>query len=548
MQSGYTGYITSEEWRWVIIISLLLVSLAFLPFLWVLIIGLADSQWQFMGALHHFQIGAASLSQILQGQDGLWLTHYLHTPELHSSALLDPLSILLGQTARITALPPIAMFHVARVGTSIFMYLALYQLAATIWMRVRTRRIFFVFTAVGSGLGWIMTPISGSDTYIDLITPQAFPFLSSLVNVHYPLAVACLALLTSVIIVIFRPGEDNKPTINNGGGLLAITSMLLVIVDPLAFIPILIAFFIRLGIEWYTRRQIIYSQFHWLIWLIVPALPWLAYDLAVVFYNDVAAGLIHQQSQVPPPDPLVLILSLGLPLFAALPGLYRGIYRFEPDGDRFMVIWLAAMIIFAYLPFGSSDHFLTAIALPVMYFLTRSIEDFWFKYISRRHRYHTLVALIPVMAASNLLALSLPVQVVSTGNFDEGSGMLLQRDYTAAFNWLDNQIRVDDVVLASPDTSLWIPVWVSQARVMYGYPAGTLEAGNKRQAILRWYRERDIANCTTLLDGPAAENGLTYRVRFVIYGPQEQDIGDSICTRILQPLRQFGSVRIYQYN
>jgi hypothetical protein len=45
------------------------------------------------------------------------------------------------------------MFHVARVFASLFMYVALYQLAASIWSRVRARRVFFVVASIGAGLG-----------------------------------------------------------------------------------------------------------------------------------------------------------------------------------------------------------------------------------------------------------------------------------------------------------------------------------------------------------------------------------------------------------
>jgi len=217
MRSGYSSHITSSEWRWVITISTILVALAFLPFLWVLIVGLTDSPWQFMGALHDYQNSAVSLAHLFEATQGRWLTHFTHTPEPHSSAFLMPIYALLGQFARITSLSPIVIFHVARVGAGLTMYIALYQLAAMIWMRVRTRRIFFVVVSLGAGFGWFLTPLTETFTYLDVVVPSAFPFHSSLVNVHFPLAIACLAILGGIIVTVTRPGNKDVPSVQNGG-------------------------------------------------------------------------------------------------------------------------------------------------------------------------------------------------------------------------------------------------------------------------------------------------------------------------------------------
>ena len=155
MRTGYTGHITAAEWRWVTIVSVLLVLAAFLPFLWMLIIGLADSDWQFMGALHDYTNSAAHLARVYQGTDDRWLLQFLHTPEAQDGTFIGFIYVLLGQLSRLIGLPAVVVFHIARIGASLFMYIALYQLAAGIWMRVRTRRIFFILVAVGSGLGWL---------------------------------------------------------------------------------------------------------------------------------------------------------------------------------------------------------------------------------------------------------------------------------------------------------------------------------------------------------------------------------------------------------
>ncbi|PJF20612.1 MAG: hypothetical protein CUN56_15290, partial [Phototrophicales bacterium] len=212
MQSGFTGYVTPGEWRWVLVVSILFVGLAFIPFLWILANNNAESGWQFMGALHAHVDASAYLSRIRQGMEGKLLVQFLHTPENHAAFIMQPIYPLLGQVSRLASdqLSPILVFHVARVSVTVFMYLALYQLAATIWMRIRTRRVFFVLVAVGSGFGWLMLLITGNlkslTLPIDIILPQVSPFFAGLVSVHTPLALACLALLVAIIIAALRPG------------------------------------------------------------------------------------------------------------------------------------------------------------------------------------------------------------------------------------------------------------------------------------------------------------------------------------------------------
>src|SRR5690606_22859917 len=104
--------------------------------------------------------GATYLSKMMLGMQGQWLVNFQHTPEPHSGAFLQVIYPLLGQLARLIDTPVLVVFHAVRAVAAIFMYMALYQLAATIWMRVRTRRIFFSIVAIGAGLGWLYAILS----------------------------------------------------------------------------------------------------------------------------------------------------------------------------------------------------------------------------------------------------------------------------------------------------------------------------------------------------------------------------------------------------
>jgi len=191
MQSRDITHVTAAEWRWVVLVGGGLVLLAFLPLLWLAITGVGGSEWQFMGVLYNYRDGATYLSKMVQGANGAWALHFQHTPDDHVGAFIQIIYPLLGHLAQLTAIPSIALFHAARVVASLFMYMAIYQFGAVVWTRLRTRRLFFLLTAIGAGFGWLFSPLTGDTTFPDLTIPEMFPFYSSLMNVHFPLAIAC---------------------------------------------------------------------------------------------------------------------------------------------------------------------------------------------------------------------------------------------------------------------------------------------------------------------------------------------------------------------
>jgi len=520
-----------------------LVLLAFLPFLWVLITEVAGGNNRvFMGALHDYSNSAVHLSQLYQGAQDRWLIFYLHTPETHAAALIDPVYALIGQVARLTTLSEIVIFHVARVGAGLFMLMALYQLAASIWMRIRTRRIFFVLVGMASGLGWLFAAITGDSSYLDLSAPSVFPFYSLLSNVHLPLTVAALALLSSVVIMVVRPDATPMPSVQNGGVLVFTLSLILVFLYPLAFLPFSIAFVFNTIYVWWDDRSVNKAQANWLLWLIAPALPMLLYYLLMLQSDSTLDAIWRQAASTAPPDPLVLILSFGIPLFLAIPGIYRAMRRFERDGDQFMLIWLVSILLSVYLPTVARTSFFVGVMIPLIYFSTRAIEDFWFKHIPRRWWLRVGIALLPIMFASNITVMLSPLILIDNNSDD--NAILLQPDYLETFRWFVPLTSTDDLIVSAPDVGLWLPGWTG-ARVLYGNASYTLEANKKYRVLMAWYAIDDRQACD--INFFTQRLGRDYHVDYVIYGPREEQLGPAVCRDLLQPIIQIGSVRVYRY-
>mgnify|MGYP000844850803 CR=1 FL=1 len=544
MQTLRSVDISAAEWRWVILISGILVTLTLLPYAWALASNHAEDDWQFMGMLANPKDGATYLSKIEQGRNGAWLFELRHTPERHNPAGFHVFYLMLGHAARLTGLSSVLVFHLARVATSLFMYIALYQLGATVWVRLRPRRLFFILIAFGSGLGWLLLLIDPDQLAIDLNTPEAFPFFSSFANPHFPLAIACLALITSTFLEAFRRGFTAEPTADNGGLQVMVLSMVLALIQPFALVPIGAALVAYLLVRAYLTRRIPSHELRWSSMLWLPAVPFAVYYGAVFRFNDVMAAF-NEQNLTPSPAPHLYIFGYGMLLIVALPGLVRAVRRFERDGDQFMLLWFVLNVLLLYAPFNLQRRLSVGLIIPLVFFAVRSLEDFWFFKVPKRWRTPAFVTLLVLLLPTNLLNLAIPLFGVSASP-ESGleNGLLVESDYADAFHWLEQRGDRDAVALAAPTISAWIPAY-TPARVVYGHEYETVPAGERLRQVKAWYRGED---CATLVS-----DAVPFYVRYIFWGPQEQALAGeqgnaSPCVDTLpaSTLREtFGDVTVY---
>ncbi|MGB7339777.1 MAG: hypothetical protein WBC91_12860 [Phototrophicaceae bacterium] len=540
MQTDYTGFVDRSEWRWVFSVSVTLVLMTLIPFILVAVLSKSPLDNQFMGALHDVEDSAAAMARMQQGIKEGVLLDFLYSPQQQDLIIIHPLYAFLGQLTTFTQLPVTIMFHVLRIFVSLFMYISIYYLGAKIWMKVRPRRIFFVLTSLSSGFGWIIALLfSRNETpiLVDLTIPQIFPLYASAANIHYPLAIACVALICAIIIPVLRPGQLIRPSVQNGGIIVFFASLLLAFVYPDALLPLGLAYTLNVGINWWLQKRINRYEWYWGLWILVPSLPIIMYDVLIMANNPYVASWIRQRGDANP-SILMLVLGLGLTFIIALPGLSRAVRRFEPDGDRLMLLWLLAMIITFYLPLQLNQYLLLGLMLPIAYFATRAIEDFWFQSIRRVHRSKVYLIIFPFLILSQLVWLFLPVYPAIAG-WQGINSTILQNEYGDALRWLRQQeSETTVVVLASPDVSLWIPARTGN-HVVYGHPDETFNADQALTDVIRWYQQEDasVTQCQSLID--------QYHVHYVMYGIREQGIGAGACTDNLTPIATFESITIY---
>ncbi len=534
VSSPPTPQVSSYEWRWVLIVSAVLLIIVSLPFVWAFWVTATTPDAMFMGLVSNPLDGATYLSKIQLGREGHWQTQFRHSPGADQGAYLTLVYNGLGQVSRYLGLNNTVMYHMGRIVGGIFMLFALYQLGASVWQRVATRRLFFVTVVFGAGFGWLVSAF-GWETP-DLFIPEAFPLYSVATNVHFPVALAILALMVSVVVRVFRPGFRGDPTIANGGLTLLLGALALALVAPHALIPFTLGLGLLIVIDWVRRRQVLFWQFRWMMMIVLPVLPMVGYYAAELRYNPVVALWNAQNINLSPSLP-VYLLGFGLPLLVAVPGIYRAIRHYEADGDRFMLLWLVSMLIMVYFPTSAQRRFSMGFMLPVAYFAVRGLQDFWFASRPEPWRKRTTWAFLIASSLSYVFLMILWFYAASSVNDPR---LYLDSDYGAAFRWVDRQTRPGEVTLSGEDVGVWLP-GKAGVSVVYGHPYETINAAQNQAAVTAWYETDDPDDpiCQRLID--------RYDVSMVIAGPLERTAAGepSACLETLTEVRQFGDVTLY---
>jgi hypothetical protein len=121
------------------------------------------------------------------------------------------------------------------------------------------------------------------------------------------------------------------------------------------------------------------------------------------------------------------------------------------------------------------------------------------------------------MVAALSLTTNFVIYAASLGaqrNPDPKQGLFVTRDEAAALQWMAENVRPGEVVLAGPVMGMLTPAR-TDARVIYGHPFETVQAETRKRAVEDFYAGR-----LTPQDFLAR-----YPVDYVFYGPTEKIYG-----------------------
>ncbi len=480
--------IDPSERRWVVIRALALTILVSLPYLiaWIA----APDGLVYTGFLSNPTDGHTYLAKMRQGFDGAWLVRLPYTAEPHRAEFLLTYYLLLGHVARWTHLPLILIYHLARAVNGFALLIALYYAISRFTDELEHRKTAFWLAALGSGFGWLVGLLGGLSA--DLWVPEGYVLYSMWVNPHFPLAIALTLLLVAWSVT---PWDMRVPTWGRTARLAAATA-LLSIVQPFCLIPLGVALAFYVLARWIGDRRPPWALIVAGAAIGLTGLPF-AVNAWLTSTRNPAFAAWSAQNQTPSPPLWDLLLSYGPLLMLALPGAWIAFKR-RQRAHVFLLIWTLSSLLLLYLPFGLQRRLMMGLSVPLGLLAALGYEALSGRVRLPRPLIYALAGLTQVF----VILISL---LGALGGRDE---LYLASDEWAALRWIDAHAAPDALIVAAPQSGLYIPAWTGR-RVFYGHPFETAYAERREAEVMAFFQSDD---CALLRESPD----------YVLFGPRER--------------------------
>ncbi|MGQ9613026.1 MAG: hypothetical protein ACUVSL_08700 [Chloroflexus sp.] len=469
--------LNTAEWRFygVVILGLMLVIWAPIVFAFVT----APPDRQFMGVID----GVPDHNQYFA-----WLHSFTHsdlaanrlTPETNEPAFFNLLWWTTARFSVITGVSYLTAYTILRLVAILSLLASLLIFLPLINDQPRQRQIAFwlICTSGGFGVIWIIVKYAASlpeapfpiSIYTlepnTLMIMQAFP--------HFTMALALIIAIFSLMLLAWRT-KQSRYAVAAGivGAVLALQHAydLLIVYSALGLFGLFV---------WWRDRQfpaVLFKQGVILAIFSAPGALYLAYLVA----NEPTWGRKLEQfdnAGVFTPNPLLLIILLGVPLLLAFAGLRKRMFFSRDDREIFLVSWFVVHFGLMYLPLKFQIHMLLGLQIPMMLLAAKYIDEHLIPVLRRRGKWVLNIGLVAVFGLSIITSVYIQGwRFVYLARYEQPH--YLTNDEIAALQWLQQRTTGNDVVLADIEFGQFVPVW-SDARAYIAHWAGTLDFYTKR--------------------------------------------------------------------
>lgn len=469
--------LNTAEWRFygVVILGLMLVIWAPIVFAFVT----APPDRQFMGVID----GVPDHNQYFA-----WLRSFTHsnlaanrlTPEANEPAFFNLLWWTTARFSVITGVSYITAYTILRLVAILSLLASLLIFLPLINDQPRQRQIAFWLICTSGGLGviWIIVkyaaglPEAPFPISIYTVEPntlmimQAFP--------HFTMALALIIAIFSLMLLAWRTNQS-RYAVAAGivGAVLALQHAydLLIVYSALGLFGLLI---------WWRDRQFPVVLFKQGVILAIFSAPGALY-LAYLVANEPTWGRKLEQfdnAGVFTPNPLLLIILLGVPLLLAFAGLRKRMFFSRDDREILLVSWFVVHFGLMYLPLKFQIHMLLGLQIPMMLLAAKYIDEHLIPVLRQRGKWVLNIGLVAVFGLSIITSVYIQGwRFVYLARYEQPH--YLTNDEIAALQWLQQRTTGNDVVLADIEFGQFVPVW-SDARAYIAHWAGTLDFYTKR--------------------------------------------------------------------
>lgn len=512
----------------------------------------ARSGTEYTGLLINVEDGGY-LSKIGQGMAGVWLYRNPFTTEEHAPVFIQVFYLTLGHLAQGCNLSAVAVWHVARVGTSLILAIVLFAFISQ-WLHDPTqRRVAFVLGLLGAGWDFVWFPFEVFDPLsaapLDWRMPESHLFFSMLTYPHYAVNIT----LTIVVLwCVWRVWNDGLSSVTRWILILiaGVSNTLLVLVYPFfLLVPLSVLSVGYVWLVWRARKILWQQAVRGAVVFLLP-MPLLLYYLNVLITNPVMR-LWDAQAVTLSPNPIHYLLSYAPYLIVGLWGFKRNIVT--RSRLALLWIWIVVIALLVYTPVNPQRRFIQGLHVPMTIVAVNGLYGAvlpWFERtrffvaLCRRPRYSgggvrnlvVIVFLCITSLASMYVWLGGIVQsaVIQPYPFFRPIAEL------QAMDWLRANTSPSDAVLSSYWTGSFIPARAGN-RVFVGHLYETIYFAEKRAAVEKFFDATmdDVSRITLLRD---------YHIAYVFWGKAERELGafDPERASYLQRVFANDEVRIYR--
>ena len=573
-----------REFRFVGLVAAIVLLATSLPYAFASLT--APSDLHFMGFAFNTSDHAQYLAWYKEFQTSFSISNTL-TPEPNPEIFFNLLWFALGRLGLYTGWSYTVVYQIFRWAAGAFFLGMIYAFSALFFPDVRKRRIAFLITSLGSGLGWILVVLKyalAADEVLfplDVYVAEGNSFFCVMAYPHFAEAAGLILLVLGLLLIGERRGQLRYAVLaglsahflgwQHGYDLLIVWGV------PCAYA----------GVKWLIERR--WPNYWFKAMLITGLLSWppALYSVLLTRLSPIWEVILTQFSNagVFTPNLFHIFILMGLPLILAILTLFwlargqikyslknsREETRFFPEnlvshlptpglsrkyqiknvpaeqsparGYLFLAVWFVAGWALSYVPTDFQIHMLNSWQVPIGILATIGLCDIIAPRLTKRwslHQSQKIVAgvFLLLIVLTNVYLLLWRVLDLNRHEYP----YFLHRDDVTAIEWLGVNTPPDAIVLSSYDVGRYIP-GLSGRPAFLAHWAQTVNFFDKRDSVSRFFDAQTG-------DADRLETLQTFGVDYVLYGPAERMLGsyDPNLASYLDPVFTTPQVIVYRVD
>lgn len=514
---------TKREWMVALAVALAALALTSIPY--VLGYAFARPGFFYTGIVMNPEDSQSYFAKMLQGYDGYWLYTIPFTSEDHNPEFVGGFYIGLGHLARATGLSLEAMWHLARLVTSLLMYLMTFRFIGEFLQESRARWTAFMLALFGSGLGWLLFLLNQPywlDAFpVDFKMPEAHLLFAAMTFPHVAAGTSLVLASLWLVKKMVDPRCTWRFAVAAG-----LVNLAVGITYPFLIYLVVLTSFLYWSYGCLRARHMIWrSAFLLSIAFLIPAPLFLRYAYALAT-NPVFRAWDAQAITLSPPFPHYLFAYGIMLLFGAL------FIISKPQHEWGLLwAWIAAVALLVYAPVNPQRRFVEGVQVPLAILTAAGLSDValpWaertriFQWFAARPGYSVkslsrfLIAVFLVfMGLSNIYILA---SSSITAALQQPYPLFRPQGELDGVEWLRSNTPRAEVVLGAYESGNYVAAHAGN-RVVLGHWAETVDWQKK-------YDQVDEFSRATTDDETRHALLVRYHVTYVWWGARERELGN----------------------